>query len=136
MDHPEQPISPAGADHPPILVVDDDEAVRLAMILMVDELGFTADAVSNGQEALEALARHHYALVLMDFQMPVCDGCTATRTIRETVDEDRQPVIIGLTGTAIESARARGLAAGMNECLFKPLPLPTLEEALRRWLRA
>ena len=103
---------------------------------MVEELGFAADAVSNGREALEALARHHYALVLMDFQMPVCDGLTATRTIRQTFDEDRQPVIVGLAGAATESARARGLATGMNDCLFKPLPLPTLGATLRRWLGA
>jgi len=118
-----------------VLVVDDDESVRLAVMLMVDELGVGVDGVADGREAIEVLRLAPYALVFMDVKMPVCDGITATRAIRTTFPADRQPVIVGLTGWATEATRVVALAAGMDACVFKPVAVETVHAVLRPWLR-
>jgi CheY-like chemotaxis protein len=117
-----------------VLVVDDDEAVRFVVVMMLEDLGLEVASVTNGQEAIEALRRHPCALVVMDINMRVCDGLTATHAIRTVFSADQQPAIIGLTGWATEAVRATAIAAGMNDCLFKPVSGEEVRSVVWRWL--
>ena len=94
------------------------------------KLGYRADAVANGLEALEALSRLPYDVVLMDCHMPEMDGYEASRRIREL----RLPVhIIALTANAMEGDREECLAAGMDDYVPKPVRIAALKSALDRW---
>ena len=118
-----------------VLVVDDHQINQRVIVTMLERYGCHVEIVENGQLAVEATAREPYDLVLMDCQMPVMDGYTATRTIREreTADHHRTP-IIALTAEALPGERERCLTAGMDDYLTKPLRPPQLVAALRRWL--
>ncbi|HEU4889882.1 MAG TPA: ATP-binding protein [Thermoanaerobaculia bacterium] len=112
-----------------ILLAEDDAVNRVVIIGMLQHLGYRADAVTNGIEALQALERQAYDVVLMDVQMPGVDGLEATRRIRNTTTGN-QPHIIALTAHALAGDRERCLAAGMNDYLTKPLGLTDIENAL------
>jgi len=94
------------------------------------------DTAENGEQALEKLARGHYDIVLMDCQMPVMDGYTATRQWRgHEADNDLQPLpIIAMTANAMAGDRQKCLDAGMDDYLSKPVSREHLENTLRRWL--
>ena len=111
-----------------ILLAEDDAVNRVVLIGMLQHLGYQADAVTNGIEALQALDRQAYDVVLMDVQMPGVDGLEATRRIRSS--GRNQPYIIALTAHALAGDRERCLAAGMNAYLTKPLGLTDIENAL------
>ena len=121
---------------PPILVVDDNEINRMVAVEHLKHLGCVADTASNGAEALEAVARRSYALVLMDCQMPVMDGYSATRAIRQREREQglsRLP-IIALTAHVLDGEREKVLAAGMDEHMPKPVHPQTLQALLAHFL--
>lgn len=99
---------------------------------MLARLGYRADVAANGIEALQAVERQHYDVVLMDVQMPELDGLEATRRIRASGAAGKRPWIVALTANAIEGDREMCLAAGMDDYLSKPLKLPELEGALTR----
>src|SRR5262249_45184999 len=88
------------------------------------------------KEALEALGRHDYGLVLMDCQMPVMDGYDATRAIRlsEATTGTRHTPIVAVTANALQGDRERCLLAGMDDYLAKPVRLPDLERMVEQWL--
>jgi len=103
-------------------------------------LGYRADAVANGLEVLEALEQISYDLILMDCHMPEMDGYEATRLIRERKQSPNQrcrwksPVhIIAITANAMPGDDEKCLAAGMNDCLSKPVRLIELKGVLERW---
>src|SRR5947207_3327212 len=114
-----------------ILVAEDNEVNRHVMLLLLEELGYTADMVANGKEALAALRHHSYDIILMDCQMPEMDGYEASRTIRREVD--RPPCIIAMTAHALRGDREKCLAAGMDDYLSKPIIATELETALKKW---
>jgi polar amino acid transport system substrate-binding protein len=118
-----------------ILVVEDHPINQQVAELYLDELGFPCHIVNNGEEALEALRKENYALVLMDCQMPVMDGLQATSVIRknETLTGKHIP-IIAMTAHAMQGDRERCIAAGMDDYLTKPLEQPQLRAALQKWL--
>ena len=122
-------LDPAAA-HPPlrILLAEDDAINRIVVMGMLEELGYEADSVENGIEALQALSLHPYDVVLMDIQMPGLDGFEVTQRIRAA--ERRQPHIIALTAHALSGDRDRCLAAGMNDYLSKPVRMTDLQHAL------
>jgi signal transduction histidine kinase/ligand-binding sensor domain-containing protein/CheY-like chemotaxis protein len=115
-----------------ILVAEDHPTNRMLIGRLLLQMGHDSDAVNNGEEALAALARGHYDVVLMDIQMPVMDGLEATRRICEDMPASSRPRIIAVTAAVLEEDRERCHAAGMDEILAKPLVLAELKEALSR----
>ncbi|MBT8484860.1 MAG: response regulator [Phycisphaerales bacterium] len=106
-----------------ILLVDDGEANRKLATLVLRRAGATVDVATNGQEAVDAVAAAAYDLILMDMQMPVMDGYTATRTLRE---QGIEIPIIALTANAMKGDEEKCLAAGCSGFLKKPIDLDLL----------
>jgi CheY-like chemotaxis protein len=121
---------------PRILLVEDNPVNREVAVGMLESLGCRIDAAENGWLAIEAMNVTTYDAVLMDCQMPIMDGLTATAEIRrreQTSGAARVPVI-ALTANAMEGDRERCLAAGMDDFLSKPFTQQQLATLLRRWL--
>lgn len=125
---------PAAADLAPLrlLVAEDNEVNRKVAGLMLGRLGQRPDIVANGQEALEAVRRTAYDLVLMDVQMPVMDGLEATRRIRAELPPERQPRIVAMTANALVEHQAQSIEAGMDDHLAKPVRTEDLVAVLAR----
>ncbi len=118
-----------------VLVVEDNAANQKVALLQLRELGIPAHAVGNGIEALEAVSRTQYALILMDCQMPEMDGIQATKEIRkmETLTGKRSP-IVAMTAHALASDRLECLTAGMDDYISKPVNQKKLAEVIERWM--
>ncbi|MCA9470691.1 MAG: response regulator [Nitrospirales bacterium] len=125
-----------------VLVVDDHRVNQELAVLMLARLGYRADVVANGQEALEAYARIPYQLILMDCQMPEMDGYDTTREIRRREEASdvsgemnrlhRVP-IIAMTANAMQGDREKCLSAGMDDYITKPVKPPQLAETMEKW---
>jgi PAS domain S-box-containing protein len=119
-----------------ILLAEDIPINQKVAISMLKKLHLGADVVASGAEAIGALGKSRYDLVLMDVQMPEMDGIEATRRIRDP----RSPVldhtipIIAMTAHAMKGDREMCLAAGMSDYISKPITFASLKEALQRWL--
>jgi PAS domain S-box-containing protein len=124
---------PAGARHR-ILVAEDNLINQLVVVEQLKVLGYEAVAVHNGWEALGALERGDFDLVLMDCQMPELDGYDATRRIREGAEKNRRIPIVALTAHAMQEDLDRCLTAGMNDYITKPFVEEDLQKKLERWL--
>ena len=120
-----------------ILVVEDNTVNQKVALLQLRELGFSAHAVSNGSEALEAAAKIEYALILMDCQMPVMDGLQATKAIRKLeIKTGKHTPIVAMTANAMSGDRLNCLSAGMDDYISKPVNQKKLSDVLQRWLPA
>jgi two-component system, sensor histidine kinase and response regulator len=117
-----------------VLVVDDGEVNQIVAAGILRHLGFDADVVDNGPEAVEAVAVQSYVAVLMDVRMPGMDGFEATREIRRREQDGRRTPIIALTAGVTEGERERCLAAGMDDYLTKPMSRASLATALEQWV--
>jgi len=118
-----------------ILLVEDNLTNQKVALHQLTRLGYTAHVASNGQEALNAIGLHDYALVLMDCQMPLLDGFEATRRIRAAeLETGGHQIVVAMTANAAEGDRERCLAAGMDDYLPKPITREMLAELLQRWL--
>jgi len=115
-----------------ILLAEDNLVNQKVAVRMLDRLGYRADVVANGVEALEAVRRQCYDLVLMDVQMPEMDGLEATRRIRLSGGDRSQPYIIALTANAMEGDREACLAAGVDAYVPKPVGIQELGAAIER----
>ncbi|KXB31625.1 hypothetical protein AT959_04475 [Dechloromonas denitrificans] len=116
-----------------ILLVEDIAINRTIAIALLQRVGLNVGIAANGQEALDLLAREDFSLVLMDIQMPVMDGLTATRLIRAKPHLQALPVI-AMTAHATSEDQEQTRLAGMNEHLVKPIVPQLLYAALSRWL--
>jgi len=148
----------------PILIAEDNPVNQKLATRLVEKLGYRADVVANGIEAVAALDRIHYAVILMDCQMPEMDGFEATREIRrrearptvlshllrseaqliaadslwqankKRYDTTRSIPIIAMTANAMQGDRERCLEAGMDDYISKPIKPEALKAALARWI--
>jgi CheY-like chemotaxis protein len=120
-------------DHSPmkILLAEDNVSNQRVTLQMLKKLGYRADAVANGAEALQALERQHYDLVLMDVKMPVLGGIEAAKMIRERWP-DNGPKIVAITAYALHGDREKCLDAGMDDYIAKPVKIDELAATLRK----
>jgi len=118
-----------------VLLVEDNPVNQKVAIRMLQKLGCVVELAENGQQALEKLERASYDIVLMDMQMPVMDGLTATRLLRQREQQTgHHQVVIALTANAMQTDRELCLEAGMDDYLSKPLTLDALQVMLLRWV--
>jgi PAS domain S-box-containing protein len=117
-----------------VLLAEDNLVNQKVALALLKKMGLQVEVAGNGQEALHAAQVKHFDLILMDCQMPVMDGYESSRLIRETEIPGHRTPIIALTANAMVGDRERCLEAGMDDYLPKPIRIPDLEEALRRWL--
>src|SRR5579884_3949724 len=115
-----------------ILLAEDNAMNQKVALRLLEQLGYRADVATNGLEAIEALERQPYDVVLMDVQMPELDGLDATRRICERWPAETRPHIIAMTANALPEDREACFAAGMNDYVAKPIRAEELAAALRR----
>jgi len=117
-----------------ILLVEDNALNQEVVVSLLDDTSAHVDVAGNGEEALRRLEQVAYDLVLMDMQMPVMDGISATREIRRQARFARLP-IVAMTANALSGDRERCIDAGMNDYLVKPIDPDEMFKTLRRWIR-
>jgi CheY-like chemotaxis protein/HPt (histidine-containing phosphotransfer) domain-containing protein len=128
-------VPPDTAKQIRILVAEDHLMNQRVILRMLERLGYTAaDAVCNGAEAVAALTRNPYDIVLMDCQMSELDGYEATRQIRRSGGRFKSTLIIAVTANAMVGDREKCLASGMDDYMSKPLAAQTLATTLEKWI--
>jgi CheY-like chemotaxis protein/two-component sensor histidine kinase len=113
-----------------ILIAEDNLINQKLITKIITRLGYQPQVVINGEQALEAIKKENFDLILMDVQMPELDGLETTRIIRKT--ETRQPYIIAMTASAMAEDRAACVEAGMNSFVSKPISIQDLVAALEK----
>jgi PAS domain S-box-containing protein len=126
--------APDAGDAPRVLVVEDTIVNQAVAQKMLARCGFQSDVAENGLDALDVLAEHDYAAVLMDCQMPALDGYETTQEIRRREMGGPRLPIIAMTANSMQGERERCLKAGMDDYLAKPLRKQVLKRALERWV--
>lgn len=141
---PADPPAPAEVDpghdgpglaerHPlKVLVAEDDDVNQLVVERMLTSLGYTADVVGDGAEAVQAVRSGQYDVVLLDLQMPVMDGRAAAVAIQELRGQGRRPRLVAMTGSASDADRRRAAEADFEDFVVKPYDPSDLAAALRR----
>jgi signal transduction histidine kinase/DNA-binding response OmpR family regulator len=115
------------------IILAEDNAVNQKLALrLLQQMGYRADLAGNGLEAIEAMDRQKYDVILMDVQMPEMDGLEATREICRRLPSGVRPRIIAMTANAMEGDREECLAAGMDDYLSKPIRVNELTAALQK----
>jgi PAS domain S-box-containing protein len=136
-------ITEARAQGRLILLVEDDEINQKVILRQLALLGYAAEVANDGEQALQLWRVGAYALLLTDLHMPRMDGYALVEAIRRAeAEEEAAPAqvaprgipILALTANALREEAVTVLAAGMDECLTKPIQLQVLDAALRRWL--
>jgi len=117
-----------------ILVAEDNLLNQLVLTTILEKEGFSADAVSNGREAVHAMEKNHYDIILMDVQMPEMGGLEATRMIRSGNSLNPRAIIIAVTAKAMKEDKTESEEAGMNDYVTKPIQPKILLEKIRRYM--
>jgi PAS domain S-box-containing protein len=125
-DQPEQ------AEGLRILIAEDNLVNQKVLLRMLQQLGYGADVVANGAEAVEAVLRQSYDVVLMDVQMPEVDGITATQMLRDRLSPEALPYIVAVTANAMMGDREDCLISGMDDYISKPIRLDQLAALLKK----
>jgi CheY-like chemotaxis protein len=116
-----------------ILLAEDNLVNQKVALHMLKRIGYEADVVMNGQEALDLLQRSVYDVVLMDLQMPKMDGLEATRRIIMDLPATQRPKIVAMTANAMEGDRELCIATGMNDYITKPVKIEELAQVLSQY---
>lgn len=116
-----------------ILLVEDTPINQKVILNQLKVLGYAADCVENGQEALDCLAEQDYDIVLMDCLMPVLDGYKTTQALRDREGSSRHTPIIAMTANAMKGDREKCLETGMDDYISKPVDIDQLAAILRHW---
>jgi signal transduction histidine kinase/CheY-like chemotaxis protein len=117
-----------------VLVAEDNPVNQKVAVRMLERVGLRPDVAGDGREAVTMCAFLPYDLIFMDCQMPEMDGYTAAAEIRKRQRPDGRVAIIAMTAEAMEGARERCLAAGMDDYIAKPVRLEDMTEALKKWV--
>jgi CheY-like chemotaxis protein len=117
-----------------LLLAEDNPTNQKVAVHILRKFGFSIDAVGDGREALDAVRRIPYDLILMDIQMPEMDGYEATRAIRALNGNHLHVPIIALTANALQGDREKCLAAGMDDYLAKPIDPHGLIAKIQEWI--
>lgn len=117
-----------------ILVVEDNELNQEVALGLLQGEGFVVEIANNGKEAVDMVAANAYDIVLMDMQMPVMDGLTATQEIRK-LPQFKELSILAMTANAMDQDIKKCLAAGMNDHVAKPIDPENLFNALLKWIK-
>ena len=115
-----------------VLIAEDNVVNQRVAVRMLEKLGLRPDVAADGREVVELFEMLAYDLILMDCQMPRMDGYEATREIRRREPLDRRTLVVAMTAEAIDGARERCLAAGMDDYISKPICFADLSEILNR----
>jgi signal transduction histidine kinase/ligand-binding sensor domain-containing protein/DNA-binding response OmpR family regulator len=113
-----------------ILIAEDNIVNQTVLLKILERMGYQPAVATTGLEAIDAVLKEHYDLVLMDVQMPEVDGLEATRWIRKVVAHSNRPMIVAMTANTFREDRERCLAAGMNGFISKPFRIAELRELL------
>ncbi len=116
-----------------LLLVEDNEINQLIAMELLQNMGYTVDTADNGQEALDILQQKKYDLVLMDIQMPIMDGLTASMKIREQSVFNALP-IVAMSAHAMSGDKEISLSHGMNDHITKPIVPEVLNSTIQYWL--
>ena len=132
-DKPDQQVN-VGLE---ILLVEDNPVNQKLALMLLERRGYRVTLANHGRQALDLLANHSFAAILMDMQMPVMDGIEAAQEIRllEKREHRRPTSIIAMTANAMQGDRERCLEAGMDDYITKPVKADELFERLLRWTR-
>ena len=116
-----------------VLIVEDYEDTREFMKILLESYGYKVIEAADGIEAIDRVRQHHPDLILMDISLPVVDGLTATRAIREFDEESRTVPIIAVTAFG-KNYYKKAIEAGCNDLIDKPVDFDSLEPILRSYL--
>ena len=128
-------VGPSASPVPRVLLAEDSRPCQEFVRIVLKQAGFAVDIVWNGEEAIEALSKTDYALVLMDCWMPVMGGAETTRLIRSGATNARNPEIpiIAITANAFQENANACKLAGMNDYITKPVSSVALREVVQKW---
>ncbi len=116
-----------------ILVVEDDFANQKVTTLFLKKFGYQTEVAENGAIAASLSQQNHYSMILMDCQMPIMDGFTATKAIRATEGPNQDTPIIALTANLVSGIRAECSKCGMNDILYKPVTMAAMKAMVEKW---
>jgi two-component system, sensor histidine kinase and response regulator len=128
------PSETSDRSRPKVLIAEDNALNQKLALAMLEKLGYLADVVGSGTEAVRALSSSSYSAVLMDCHMPEMNGYEATAKIRKQEWGSGRTPIIAVTASVMREDREKCLAAGMDDFVSKPVQLEELRLALKRWV--
>lgn len=117
-----------------VLVAEDNMINQKLITKILSQLGFQADVVGNGLEAIEELKRVRYDIIFMDVQMPEMDGLEASKYIVQNWKSDERPFIIAMTANVMQGDKEKCLNAGMDDYLSKPVVIDDVQKIIKKWV--